>query len=188
MRLICIIGILTLARPAFPNIPDINTFFNQGLNNRPTFFGCDPNDSVGAVGTPPLIVYMPNAPYVYNSNVSTFQLTINDTERNAIVQNGYYMATQANSTIDSDWPACVGCAILSRSLERTGTNVPDICTQCFSTYCWDGTRDNGAPESYTPTMKRPGQAVNVNESGSSRISGSLALSLASVVLMSLVLF
>lgn len=49
---------------AFPSIPDQNTFINQGLNNKPTFFGCDASNITG--GSAPLIVYLPNAPYVYS--------------------------------------------------------------------------------------------------------------------------
>jgi lysophospholipase len=134
----------------FPSVPDTNTFVNLGLNRRPTFFGCDASNLSSPA---PLIVYMPNAPYVYNSNVSTFDLDYNDTERNAIVLNGYYMATQGNSSIDEQWPTCVGCAILSRSFDRTGTDVPDVCTQCFNRYCWDGTIDSSTPEPYDPNAR-----------------------------------
>lgn len=45
----------------FPSVPGQNTFVNLGLNNRPTFFGCDASNSSGPT---PLIVYIPNAPYV----------------------------------------------------------------------------------------------------------------------------
>lgn len=115
---------------AFPSIPGQNTFVNLGLNTRPTFFGCD---SSNLTGPAPLVVYVPNTPYVYNSNVSTFTMTYNNTERNAIIQNGYDVATMGNGTLDADFPVCVGCAVLSRSLERTGTTVPDACKACFST-------------------------------------------------------
>lgn len=135
---------------AFPEVPDVDTFVNLGLNRRPTFFGCDAAD---LSGSPPLIVYLPNAPYVYNSNVSTFDLSYNDTERNAIVLNGYNLATQGNGTINEDWPTCVGCAILSRSFDRADTDVPDVCRQCFNHYCWDGYTDNSTPDPYQPNAR-----------------------------------
>ncbi|KAK0347300.1 Lysophospholipase 1 [Friedmanniomyces endolithicus] len=153
---------------AFPAIPDINTFMNLGLNNRPTFFGCD---AANQTGPSPLIVYLPNAPYVYNSNVSTFDLSYNDTERNAIVLNGYNGATQGNGTLDKQWGTCVGCAILSRSLDRTGTTVPDVCKQCFSKYCWDGTTNSTQPANYIPAMKL--KAVSVTTSGAGKLGKSL---------------
>ncbi|TKA83016.1 hypothetical protein B0A55_00829 [Friedmanniomyces simplex] len=161
---------------AFPAIPDTNTFFNLGLNNRPTFFGCDPANQTGPS---PIIIYMPNAPYVYNSNTSTFDLSYNDTERNAMVLNGYNGATQGNGTLDKQWGTCVGCAILSRSLHRTDTAVPDVCTQCFSRYCWDGTTNSTPPANYIPAMKL--DAVSVTTSGAGKLSKSLSAALAGAI-------
>lgn len=133
----------------FPAVPDINTFVNQGLNTRPTFFGCNSSAEINA--QTPLVIYIPNHPYVYNSNVSTFQLSYNMSERNAIINNGYDVATLGNGTVDGQWPTCVGCAILSRSLERTGTDMPDVCQTCMRNYCWDGTRNSSTPAPYNPT-------------------------------------
>jgi lysophospholipase len=137
-------------RSAFPAVPDTNTFVNLGLNTRPTFFGCDARNQSHAT---PLIVYLPNSPYVFLSNVSTFDLQYNRSERDAIITNGYHAATLANATVDAEWPACVGCAILSRSLERTGTPVPEVCRSCFRRYCWDGTRNSSTPAQYAPTTR-----------------------------------
>lgn len=158
---------------AFPAVPDINTFFNLGLNNRPTFFGCDASNITGEA---PLVVYLPNAPYVYYGNQSTYTMSYNDTERNAIVLNAYNGATQGNGTLDSEWPACVGCAILSRSLDRTGTDVPEICNRCFSRYCWDGTTNTSAPGTYAPEFKLANNMVKV-KSGAGRFSSPVALTL-----------
>lgn len=133
---------------AFPAVPDVNTFVNLGLNTRPTFFGCD---SSNISGPAPLVVYVPNAPYSFHSNVSTFQLSTDDTERDNIILNGYEVATMANSTLDGNWTSCVGCAILSRSFERTGTTLPDICNTCFDRYCWNGTVNATVPANYNPT-------------------------------------
>jgi lysophospholipase len=132
---------------AFPSIPDQNTFVNLGLNTRPTFFGCD---SSNLTGPAPIVVYLPNYPYSAYSNVSTFDLSYDDTQRDSIILNGYEVATMANSTRDGNWTACVGCAILSRSFERTNTALPDICTQCFSNYCWNGTLNSTTPGTFEP--------------------------------------
>ncbi|KAI6965007.1 hypothetical protein KC321_g10337, partial [Hortaea werneckii] len=158
----------------------VDTFFNLGLNTKPTFFGCDASNLTGSA---PLIVYMPNAPYIYTSNVSTFDLSYNDTERNAIILNGYNGATQGNGTLDEQWPTCVGCAIMSRSLNRTGTPVPDVCTQCFERYCWNGTTDSSDPQTYAPEIKLSEISVT---SGASKLPESammLAVSLAAGVYM-----
>ncbi|ESZ91087.1 lysophospholipase precursor [Sclerotinia borealis F-4128] len=122
----------------FPAVPGQNTFVNLGLNKRPTFFGCDASNTTGVT---PLVVYIPNAPYITQSNVSTFDPSYNNTQRNLIIENGYDVATMGNATIDPDWPTCVGCAIISRSLTKTNTAVPDACTTCFNRYCWNGTLD-----------------------------------------------
>lgn len=138
---------------SFPSIPDQNTFINLGLNTRPTFFGCNSSNTTHMT---PLIVYLPNFPYTYQSNVSTFNPSYNTSQRDSIIFNGYNLATLGNGTKDAQWPACVGCAILSRSLERTRTAVPDVCKQCFSRYCWNGTVDSANPPPY-----QPGYALNI---------------------------
>ncbi|KAF2874453.1 lysophospholipase catalytic domain-containing protein [Massariosphaeria phaeospora] len=138
---------------AFPYIPDTNTFINLGMNNRPAFFGCDVKNLTGE-GVGPMVVYVPNSPYVYNSNTTTFQMSYNTTERNAMIQNGYNVATQGNATRANgeDWPTCLGCAILSRSFDRNGETVPDACQQCFTKYCWNGTLASQTPPPYFPQM------------------------------------
>ncbi|ORY04141.1 lysophospholipase [Clohesyomyces aquaticus] len=161
---------------AFPSIPDQNTFVNLGLNNRPTFFGCDASNLTGPA---PLIVYLPNSPYVYNSNTSTYQMDYNNTERNAMIQNGYDIVTQGNGTRDSQWPTCVGCAILSRSFNRTGTTVPDVCQQCFKKYCWDGTVNSTTPAPYFPQMIL--QAVKVTSGVDRFIPNILSVAFAAAV-------
>lgn len=162
---------------SFPAVPDVNTFINNGLANRPTFFGCDASNTTS---TTPLIVYMPNAPYVYDSNVATFDLQYNDTQRNAIVLNAYNGATQGNGTLDAEWPACVGCAILSRSLGRTGTDVPEICNTCFSRYCWDGKLNSTTPGDYNPPLKLTDNAVNATatkKNGAGQTAANTALAI-----------
>ncbi|KAB8199812.1 lysophospholipase catalytic domain-containing protein [Aspergillus parasiticus] len=132
---------------SFPAIPDQNTFVNNGLNTRPTFFGCN---STNTTGPTPLVVYLPNYPYVSYSNWSTFQPSYEISERDDTIRNGYDVVTMGNSTRDGNWTTCVGCAILSRSFERTNTQVPDACTQCFQKYCWDGTTNSTNPADYEP--------------------------------------
>ncbi|KAK7745553.1 Lysophospholipase 1 [Cytospora paraplurivora] len=158
----------------FPSVPDDNTFINLGLNNRPTFFGCDTSNFTLKSGqtVPPLIVYVPNAPYNTLSNVSTFTPSYTDAVRNAIIENGLNVATQGNGTVDSEWPACVACAVLSRSFERTNTSVPDACTSCFSRYCWNGTLDSSTPSGeYEPAYKLADANATAEDSAAARTSG-----------------
>lgn len=139
----------------FPAVPDDRTFINLGLNNNPTFFGCDATNFSLAAGqsVPPLVVYLPNAPYTTASNVSTFTDSYSLAQRNDIILNGLNAASQGNATLDSEWPACVACAALSRSFLRTNTAVPATCQSCFDKYCWNGTLDTSDPGSYEPSFK-----------------------------------
>jgi lysophospholipase len=141
-------------KTAFPYIPGQDTFVALGFNNRPAFFGCNSSNVTSGDNIPPLIVYVPNSPYVFWSNQSTFgKLDYSIAERNAMIENGYDVATQANSTRQgaSNWPTCVACAIISRSLERNGESIPQACQQCFTQYCWNGTiASTSAP--YTPNL------------------------------------
>lgn len=155
---------------SFPAVPGQDTFINLGLNTHPTFFGCNSSNTTKIT---PLIVYIPNFPYSFHSNISTFTPSYNTSERNAVVQNGYEAATMGNATSDARWPTCVGCAILSRSLERTGTTVPDVCRQCFTKYCWDGTVNNTAPGPYEPSYKLQAGDVKKNDAGGREIAASL---------------
>ncbi|KAI4684464.1 uncharacterized protein J4E84_006454 [Alternaria hordeiaustralica] len=141
-------------RTSFPYIPGQDTFVALGFNSRPAFFGCNSSNVTEGDNIPPLVVYLPNAPYVFWSNTSTFnKLDYSISERNGMIENGYDVVTQANSTREgaSNWPTCVGCAILSRSLERNGEAIPQVCQQCFTDYCWNGTTVETS-QPYTPEL------------------------------------
>lgn len=178
---------------SFPSVPDQNTFINLGLNTRPTFFGCDSSNTTSVT---PLVVYIPNAPYVFNSNVSTFDLSYETDERNAIVQNGYAVATRGNGTVGGNgtadakgpkWPVCVGCAILSRSLERTKTAVPSVCRDCFEQYCWDGTVNSTQPAQYEPKIQlKPIKTDDKDNAASGNLRGGCLVAILAVAAMIMV--
>ena len=105
-----------------PFVPPVSTFLAQGLNKRPTFFGCDDASKI-------TIIYLPNAAYTYNSGVSTFKLQYSPAETDALVANGVQVATKGG---DQAWPTCLGCAIT----KKTGGSLPAACTACFNTYCY----------------------------------------------------
>lgn len=134
----------------FPHVPDVNTFLNLNLTTRPTFFGCDAknltsllpdNSDKDSVFDSPLVVYTANRPFSYWSNTTTFQLDYEDKEKKGIIQNGYEAASRLNRTLDDEWAACVGCAIIRREQERNGIEQSDQCKSCFDTYCWNGDLD-----------------------------------------------
>jgi lysophospholipase len=171
-------------RTSFPYIPGQDTFVALGMNSRPAFFGCDSRNVTEGDNIPPLVVYLPNAPYVFWSNTSTFaKLDYTIAERNGMIQNGYDVVTQANSTRQgaSNWPTCVGCAILSRSLERNGEAVPQVCQQCFTDYCWNGTVVETS-QPYTPQLIVGELAGTAENSGVGKfVPNVLGLALAAAV-------
>lgn len=154
---------------SFPAIPGKNTFRNKGFNTRPAFFGCNATNTTEPA---PLIVYIPNYPYVFKSNTSTFDPSYEVEERDAMIQNGWAVATQMNATRDEKWPVCVACAMLSRSFDRTNTTVPAKCQECFDDYCWDGSLDEKDPGEYEPTIY--GEEIDTDSMGFKTSGSSLA--------------
>jgi lysophospholipase len=157
----------------FPPVPDANTFINLGLNSRPTFFGCNASNFTLGPGqhVPPLVVYIPNAPYTAMSNISTLTLSYTERQRNDNIRNGFDAATQGNGTIDAEWTECVACAILSRSLHKISMAVPATCVSCFQRYCWNGTVDTVDRGRYEPSFKI-GNGTSTPISASSTLSSS----------------
>jgi lysophospholipase len=147
---------------AVPYMPFSITFLNQGLNTRPTFFGCNGTTDVvfsdkttKSTTKPPIIAYIPNYPYTYLTNYSTNQLQMSNDQSQATIDNGFQSATLAGITSGSeiDWPLCLACASLQRSFERSNTPIPDKCKTCMEKYCWNGTVNNTVPSTdYTPAI------------------------------------
>ncbi|TQW00018.1 hypothetical protein V2A60_005432 [Cordyceps javanica] len=167
----------------FAPVPDKNTIRNLGLNTRPTFFGCNAtNFTAHGTGVAPLIVWLPNHPYVYNGNLTTFTWTVRDPERAALIDNGWAVATQLNATRDTEWPACVACAILARSFYRTNTTFPAQCHKCYDRYCWKGnTNTTTPPGPYNPTYYGKPIIVKDNAAARTRVTATTAQLLAAVL-------
>ncbi|GME80838.1 unnamed protein product [Ambrosiozyma monospora] len=133
---------------AFPYVPDSETFLNLNLTAKPTFFGCYSFNLTGLmeeVGTdyvPPVIVYVANRPFTFESNTSTYQMSYENEEKLAMIENGFAVSTRKNLTLDAEYRACIGCAILQRSRERLGMPLGPQCQKCFDKYCWDGSLDS----------------------------------------------
>ena len=106
-----------------PSIPPSATFVSQGLNKRPTFFGCNDNTKI-------TIVFLPNVNYTYPSNQPTSKLQYSQAETDAMIANGVEIAIKGG---DTGWPTCLGCAIT----KKTGGTLPSACAACFTTYCYN---------------------------------------------------
>ncbi|KAF5100653.1 hypothetical protein D0Z00_001165 [Geotrichum galactomycetum] len=173
----------------FPAVPDNNTIVNLGLNTRPVFFGCYASNfttlrkevDASQNDIPPLIVWNSNYPYSYASNTSTFKMSYKTSEVAGMIENGYNVATRGNSTDDSDWGVCVGCAIIQRERERRGLPPTDQCRNCFDRYCWDGTLNSTKPAGeYNPKVKfsTSGSSSTSEKSAGSALTVSTALTVA----------
>jgi lysophospholipase len=110
----------------FPFIPDVNTFVSQGLNIRPTFFGCNETNV-------PLVIYLPNTNISFPSGIPTLQPTYTEADTLGLIENGLNVATRSNST---QWARCVACTIARRIGGLYGTSTSAECRSCFDTYCF----------------------------------------------------
>lgn len=165
----------------FPYVPDVNSFRNLNLTARPAFFGCDAKNLTSLLADDadedliydsPLIVYTANRPFTYYSNRSTFKLSYEDPEKLGMIKNGFEIASRLNGSLDDEWKACVGCAIIRREQERQGIEQTDQCKQCFETYCWDGSLDStSANVNFTTT----GTTNGTEDNGNRTVSAALLL-------------
>ncbi|KLO18693.1 hypothetical protein SCHPADRAFT_819487 [Schizopora paradoxa] len=128
---------------SFPQVPtDINTFVGQNLTHHPTFFGCNESAPV------PLLIYIangaapPGLPPI--TNVSTDQSSFTLPNAQAFLDEAYVIATQGfpngSQTSDSEWPACLACAVVDRVRAKQNITRSGICSDCFNRYCWNATQ------------------------------------------------
>jgi lysophospholipase len=127
----------------FPVIPPASTFVKNNYTTKPVFFGCDAELTTTNSVESPIILYIANAPYSAFTNYSFFQDDFSFTQMHEIYTNGFNQVTQGNGTLDKEWPACLGCAAIDRSLAKVGMSRTAQCDQCFEKYCWDGTVYDG---------------------------------------------
>lgn len=179
----------------FPYVPDTDTFISNGLVGQPTFFGCNitnltslyvndtkkslGNSSDDGVNVPPVIVYIANSLHSYNGNTSTFKLSYDTDERDQVITNGFNVMSQNNGTLDSEWRACVGCAIVLREQQRRGVTPTEQCQKCFTKYCWDGSTTSSKPNNTLAVgapIRRDGKSNLVGAAASSASSASASSS------------
>lgn len=106
-----------------PVIPPAATFLSEGLNQKPTFFGCNDTSKI-------TIVYLPNYNYTFPSGESTEKVEYLPSETSGMIANGGQVATMGGS---ATFPLCLACAIA----KKTGDALPAGCTSCFSTFCYN---------------------------------------------------
>jgi lysophospholipase len=107
-----------------PVIPSPEVFLSNGLNQRPTFFGC--NTTITAT-----IVYLPNFNYTFPSNQPTFESIYSQTGTDGMIANGIEVASKGG---DPGWAICLGCAIMIKSPRAA---LPAGCAACYQQYCYN---------------------------------------------------
>jgi len=106
-----------------PVIPSAATFAAQGLNKKPTFFGCNTNNTL-------TVIYIPNTAYSFPSNQSTNKIQYYVNETDGMIANGVQIANYGGK---ADWPLCLACGFMKKS----GEALPAGCTACFAEYCYN---------------------------------------------------
>ncbi|KAF8650407.1 hypothetical protein AX16_005214 [Volvariella volvacea WC 439] len=167
--------LLQLSHQQLPPIPSTaEAFIETGVNARPTFFGCDPQQNPPEY---PLIIYLPNAPPITGddpvTNTPTFQLsyTLKHTQLflDQVYNNTVSGFTPNANTPDPNWGLCLQCAAIDRArLKSTEViNRSALCSQCFQQYCYNP--DNPPSKSALPNRKLA--FVDPDPQGLDKISG-----------------
>jgi lysophospholipase len=123
----------------FPKVPSPATMISQGLNAKPAFYGCNATSG-------PLIVWIPAAAGITGAdgvvNIGTVTLSVEEGLVPTFIANGNAnvlrgSGTLAGSSVPSNWPQCVACAVMQRQLAKLGNGtMPATCQTCFSALCY----------------------------------------------------
>jgi len=138
--------VLRSSYQAFPPIPaTVDDFVSQGVRGRPTFFGCNPTQTNNPEW--PLVIYLPNSPPVNGddpvTNSGTFQLGYSPLHTHLFIEqvhnNTISGFTPNSNAPDPNFGKCLQCAAVDRARMKLDPVVArsDICTQCFTQYCYD---------------------------------------------------
>lgn len=111
-----------------PFIPPVSTFTAQGLDKRPTVFGC--NGRASAL----TIIYLPNRQYSFDSGQSTFRLQYSKEDVMSMITNGAEVGSFNGA---EGWGTCVGCFVMKKAVQTAGKTLPAACRACFQRFCFN---------------------------------------------------
>ncbi|KAM0228532.1 hypothetical protein ACHAP5_011921 [Fusarium lateritium] len=106
-----------------PPIPSVETFVNEKLHQKPTFFGCHEVD----VAT---IIFIPNFNYTFESGQPTSKIQYYRNETVGMINNGVEVGTYGGN---DNWPLCLACGIM----KKQDGHLPGGCAACFEEYCFN---------------------------------------------------
>lgn len=129
----------------FPIVPSPATFIARNYTTKPAFFGCEAHLTSTNDTRAPIVAWFGNAPYSSYSNITFFQNVTPIPRVHDIWNNTFNQITQGAGSLDPEWPACLACASIDRSLAKIDPPMQRTaqCQSCFNKYCWDGV---SAPE------------------------------------------
>lgn len=157
---------------SIPPLPNSNyTYVEKGLNQRPTFFGCNGTaaqlNSAPADSPYPLIIYLPNYDPTGVTNTSTGQLVYTNEEAQQFLDTAVDISTRGMNNNATEWATCLACAVVERTRGREGVDRTATCDTCFASYCWDGSESALSPPEGNGTTGAGG-----NSTGAAGGSGS----------------
>ncbi|KAI0093717.1 FabD/lysophospholipase-like protein [Irpex rosettiformis] len=133
----------------FPKVPTVNTMLNLNHTLFPTFYGCFEENV-------PLVLFAADAPYTEYSNLtSVATIEYSDEQHEKLWNNTLAIYSQPQNlqpNVTSDFPTCIACGAIYRSLQRLNMSIPDVCNTCFQDHCWNGTVDNSQPGFLAPPL------------------------------------
>ncbi|EIM88993.1 FabD/lysophospholipase-like protein [Stereum hirsutum FP-91666 SS1] len=130
---------------SFPTVPSTNTMLNLNHTLFPTFYGCYEEDV-------PLVLYAADAPYTEYSNITALG-DLDSTQYTRLWNNSISLYSQIdspNANATTDWPTCIACGAIYRSLQRLNATIPEVCGACFEEHCWGGEVDDSQPGFLAP--------------------------------------
>ncbi|KAL5528334.1 hypothetical protein ACEPAF_7470 [Sanghuangporus sanghuang] len=141
-----ITNLLSSSHQAFPPIPSSTSdFISTGVNQRITFFGCDPQNET--VPEYPLLIYLPNNPPANGddpvTNTNTFKIQYTEKHSKLFIDQARNLSFSGfNPNIlgaDPSFGTCFQCAAIDRARYKSNPVIPrsDICTNCFKQYCFN---------------------------------------------------
>lgn len=151
-----------------PYFPSAQTVVAEGLNRRPTFFGCNASQAERDDGMP-FVIYMPNRPNTggYLTNVSTYTLEYSREDTQSFLDSMFTTMTRGNPQSgqdrDPDWGACLACGLVERKRQARGMSRSATCTSCFNRYCYDsGPADTDAGTSTLSMLKTVSDSLRLH--------------------------
>ncbi|KAL4078419.1 lysophospholipase catalytic domain-containing protein [Scleroderma yunnanense] len=138
-------SVLSSSHQGFPPIPSsAQSFISTGVNQRPTFFGCNPSQNPAEY---PLVIYLPNSPPLDGSPPATntgdmqlsYTLVFTEVFVNQAFANTFGGFLPNTTSPDPNWGKCLQCAAIDRARLKLSPTVSrsSMCSQCFAQYCYD---------------------------------------------------